>query len=37
MIHAPAPGERTSVVSVKKWAEMNWNTEVTYTRFIETN
>ena len=37
MIHAPAPGQRTAVVSVKKWAKMNWNTKVTYTRFIETN
>jgi cell wall-associated NlpC family hydrolase len=37
MIHAPAPGQRTAVISVKKWAKMNWNTKVTYTRFIETN
>jgi cell wall-associated NlpC family hydrolase len=37
MIHAPAPGHRTAIVSVKKWAKMNWNTKVTYTRFIETN
>lgn len=37
MIHAPAPGQRTAIVSVKKWAKMNWNTKVTYTRFIETN
>ena len=36
MIHAPAPGHRTAIVSVKKWAKMNWNTKVTYTRFIET-
>jgi cell wall-associated NlpC family hydrolase len=37
MIHAPAPGQRTAIISVKKWAKMNWNTKVTYTRFIETN
>jgi cell wall-associated NlpC family hydrolase len=37
MIHAPAPGHRTAIISVKKWAKMNWNTKVTYTRFIETN
>jgi cell wall-associated NlpC family hydrolase len=37
MIHAPAPGHRTTIVSVKKWAKANWNTKVTYTRFIETN
>jgi cell wall-associated NlpC family hydrolase len=37
MIHAPAPGHRTATVSVKKWAKMNSNTKVTYTRFIETN
>jgi len=36
MIHAPAPGHRTQIISVKKWKKMNWNTKVTYTRFIET-
>lgn len=37
MIHSPAPGHRTQIISVKKWTKMNWNTKVTYTRFIETN
>jgi len=36
MIHSPAPGHRTQIISVKKWKKMNWNTKVTYTRFIET-
>jgi cell wall-associated NlpC family hydrolase len=36
MIHSPAPGHRTQIISVKKWTKMNWNTKVTYTRFIET-
>jgi cell wall-associated NlpC family hydrolase len=37
MIHSPAPGHKTQIISVKKWTKMNWNTKVTYTRFIETN
>lgn len=36
MIHAASPGHRTAIISVKKWAKMNWNTKVTYTRFIKT-
>jgi cell wall-associated NlpC family hydrolase len=34
MIHAGGQGDRTSVISVSKWAKMNGNTKVTYTRLI---
>jgi cell wall-associated NlpC family hydrolase len=38
MIHAGGkPGDRTEIVSIKRWAKGNGNSEVTYTRIIETN
>ena len=38
MIHAGGkPGDRTEIVSIKKWAKGNGNSEITYTRIIETN
>jgi cell wall-associated NlpC family hydrolase len=38
MIHAGGkPGDRTEVVSIEKWAKGNGNSEITYTRVIETN
>jgi len=38
MIHAGGkPGDRTEVRSIKGWAKGNGNSDVTYTRIIETN
>jgi cell wall-associated NlpC family hydrolase len=38
MIHAGGkPGDRTEVRSIKNWSKANGNSEVTYTRIIETN
>jgi cell wall-associated NlpC family hydrolase len=38
MIHAGGkPGDRTEIISISEWAEDNSNSEVTYTRIIETN
>jgi cell wall-associated NlpC family hydrolase len=38
MIHAGGkPGDRTEIVSIKQWAKGNGNSDITYTRLIETN
>ena len=38
MIHAGGkPGDRTEVRSIKGWAKANGNSDITYTRIIETN
>jgi cell wall-associated NlpC family hydrolase len=38
MIHAGGkPGDRTEIRSIKGWAKGNGNSEITYTRIIETN
>ena len=38
MIHAGGkPGDRTEVRSIKGWSKANGNSEITYTRIIETN
>ena len=38
MIHAGGkPGDRTEIRSIKDWSKANGNSEVTYTRIIETN
>jgi cell wall-associated NlpC family hydrolase len=38
MIHAGGkPGDRTEIRSIKGWAKDNGNSEITYTRIIETN
>jgi murein DD-endopeptidase len=38
MIHAGGkPGDRTAVRSIREWQKANGNSEVTYTRIIETN
>jgi cell wall-associated NlpC family hydrolase len=38
MIHAGGkPGDRTEIISISEWAEDNSNSDVTYTRLIETN
>ena len=38
MIHAGGkPGDRTEIISIAEWAEDNSNSNVTYTRLIETN
>jgi cell wall-associated NlpC family hydrolase len=37
MIHAGGEGDRTNIISIREWAEDNGNSEVTYTRIIETN
>jgi peptidoglycan endopeptidase LytE len=38
MIHAGGkPGDRTEIRSIKDWSRANGNSEVTYTRIIETN
>lgn len=38
MIHAGGkPGDRTEIRSIKDWAKDNGNSEITYTRIIETN
>ena len=38
MIHAGGkPGDRTEVRSIKNWSKANGNSEITYTRIIETN
>ena len=38
MIHAGGkPGDRTKIISISEWAKDNGNSEVTYTRLIETN
>ena len=38
MIHAGGkPGDRTSIRSIKGWSKANGNSEITYTRIIETN
>jgi peptidoglycan endopeptidase LytE len=38
MIHAGGkPGDRTEIRSIKNWSKANGNSEVTYTRIIETN
>lgn len=37
MIHAGGgPGERTAIVDISEWGKLNWNTEIKYTRIIET-
>jgi cell wall-associated NlpC family hydrolase len=38
MIHAGGkPGDRTAIRSIREWQKTNGNSEVTYTRIIETN
>jgi cell wall-associated NlpC family hydrolase len=38
MIHAGGkPGDRTEIISISEWAKDNSNSNVTYTRLIETN
>jgi cell wall-associated NlpC family hydrolase len=38
MIHAGGkPGDRTAIRSIREWQKANGNSEVTYTRIIETN
>jgi cell wall-associated NlpC family hydrolase len=38
MIHAGGkPGDRTEVRSIRGWAKANGNSDITYTRIIETN
>jgi cell wall-associated NlpC family hydrolase len=38
MIHAGGkPGDRTEIISISEWAEDNANSEIIYTRIIETN
>ena len=38
MIHAGGkPGDRTEIISISEWAEDNSNSEVVYTRMLETN
>jgi hypothetical protein len=38
MIHAGGkPGDRTEIISISGWAKDNNNSDVTYTRLIETN
>lgn len=38
MVHAGGgKGDRTEIVSISKWAKGNGNTNVTYTRIVETN
>jgi cell wall-associated NlpC family hydrolase len=37
MIHSGgAPGERTAIISIAKWAKENGNTKVTYIRLLDT-
>ena len=37
MIHAGGEGDRTNIISISEWAEDNNNSDVVYTRIIETN
>jgi cell wall-associated NlpC family hydrolase len=37
MIHAGGEGDRTNIISIREWAEDNNNSDVVYTRIIETN
>jgi D-gamma-glutamyl-meso-diaminopimelic acid endopeptidase CwlS/peptidoglycan endopeptidase LytE len=38
MIHSGGkPGDRTEIRSISGWAADNWNSEIVYTRIIETN
>jgi cell wall-associated NlpC family hydrolase len=38
MIHSGGkPGDRTKIISISEWAEDNNNSEIVYTRIIETN
>ena len=38
MLHSGGkPGDRTEIISIAEWAEDNNNSDVVYTRLIETN
>jgi cell wall-associated NlpC family hydrolase len=38
MLHSGGkPGDRTEIRSISDWAEVNWNSNIVYTRIIETN